>query len=82
MLRSFFIGLVIFAMILGLECMVVDQANLRSDTATQQRIPGSPEVAASRKIVPPEWAPWSLLSAGAVTIIYSISLPKRYGIAG
>jgi hypothetical protein len=27
--------------------------------------------------VPPDWAPWSLLSLGAVTIIYSFTIPKR-----
>lgn len=82
MLRSFFIGLGIFALILGLECMLIDQAILRNESGNQPRVPGSPEATAARKIEPPEWAPWSLLSAGAVTIIYSISLPKRYGIAG
>jgi hypothetical protein len=32
---------------------------------------------AQREISPPEWAAWSLLSAGAVVILYSITLPQK-----
>ena len=33
--------------------------------------------APTREINPPDWAPWSLISAGAVVIIYSFTIPKR-----
>jgi hypothetical protein len=32
---------------------------------------------AKRELVPTDWAPWSLISGGAVTILYSFTLPKR-----
>lgn len=30
-----------------------------------------------RAITPPDWAPWSLMSAGAVVFLYSFTLPGR-----
>ncbi len=34
----------------------------------------------SRRIfVPPDWSPWGLLSAGALTFLYSSSLPNDEG---
>jgi len=30
-----------------------------------------------RIFVPPEWAPWGLLSAGALTFLYATALPGR-----
>ena len=31
------------------------------------------------EVVPPEWAPWSLMGAGAVVVLYSFTIPKRVG---
>jgi hypothetical protein len=33
--------------------------------------------AGSHNIAPPDWAPWSLLSAGAVVMLYSFTIPRR-----
>ncbi len=30
-----------------------------------------------RVFVPPEWSPWGLLSAGALTLLYATALPGR-----
>jgi hypothetical protein len=64
MWRSFFLAVGVFLVILGAESLAIDKAILaRSQGMTD--------------IVPPEWAPWSLLSAGAVVILYSFTIPKR-----
>jgi hypothetical protein len=34
-------------------------------------------VSRAKEIVVPDWAPWSLFSFGAVTLIYTVTLPKR-----
>jgi hypothetical protein len=31
----------------------------------------------NKEITPPAWAPWSLMSFGAVTLLYSFTIPKR-----
>ncbi|REK17529.1 MAG: hypothetical protein DWQ37_06085 [Planctomycetota bacterium] len=73
MFRAFFLALGMTAFILGLECLVIDKAVLqaRSGNAAEQ-------IAVSyREVTPPEWAPWSLLSAGAVVMLYSFTLPAK-----
>jgi hypothetical protein len=77
MWRSLFLALGISAVILGVECLAIDKATLAK---RDQPAPGQPPaVQKSRDIVPPDWAPWSLLSTGAVTMLYSFTLPKRGG---
>ena len=68
MWRSLFLALGLFSVVLGLEALLVDSAVLASH---------GDAVLASRDVVPPEWAPWSLLSAGAVVILYSFTLPQK-----
>ncbi len=77
MLRAFFLAIGMSAFILGLECLVIDKAVLQpsrdnSASAVAQQI--APTV---REVSPPEWAPWSLLSGGAVVILYSFTLPAN-----
>jgi hypothetical protein len=77
MLRAFFLAIGMSAFILGLECLVIDKAVLQpsrdnSASAVAQQI--APTV---REVSPPEWAPWSLLSGGAVVILYSFTLPAK-----
>ena len=36
----------------------------------------------NRVFKPRDWMPWSLLAAGAVLVIYTVSLPKRAGGSG
>ncbi|RIK79770.1 MAG: hypothetical protein DCC67_10065 [Planctomycetota bacterium] len=69
MFRSLFLALGVYSCILGVEAIAIDQAVLK-------RPEGQPT--ASQKVVaPPDWAPWSLLGAGAVVVIYSFTIPKR-----
>lgn len=77
MIRSFFLAVGIFSLILGAECLVLDRAVLKP--SQESTIEGFTErmASAQREITPPEWAPWSLLSAGAVVILYSFTLPQK-----
>ena len=77
MIRSFFLAIGAFALILGGECLVLDRAVLKA--SQESTIEGFTErmAIAQREITPPEWAPWSLLSGGAVVILYSCTLPAK-----
>ena len=77
MWRAMFMALGLSAVILGLECLVVEKAVLARSTAAP--VEGQPAVSAPRDFIPPDWAPWSLMSTGAVTMLYSVTLPKRGG---
>lgn len=77
MWRALFMALGISAVILGLECLVVEKAVLANTAAPAAE--GQPAIGASRDFIPPDWAPWSLMSTGAVTMLYSVTLPKRGG---
>jgi hypothetical protein len=74
MWRSLFIGLGISAVIIGVECLGVEKAVLHS---RETKAPGLLPIVqreGAREISPPDWAPWSLLSAGTVTMLYSFTL--------
>ncbi len=83
MWRSFFLAIGICLCIVGAECLVIERAYLKP----QQRRPAEPTSVSlfgrtpaappRREWTPPEWAPWSLLSAGAVIVLYSFTLPRR-----
>lgn len=77
MWRSLFVALGCTACILGAECLVLEKAVLRSDAPAPTAGLFTANQPTRREIVPPEWAPWSLLSAGAVTMLYSFTVPQR-----
>ena len=84
MWRSVFLAIGVTCCILGLECMVVDEAVLansflgtRAATAMDYYRMG----AQTHEFRTEEWMPWSFLAAGAVIILYSITLPKRFQTA-
>ena len=69
-------------LILGGECLVVEKAVLAS-SPQQAGSPMSPfdeplasQPSVHREVRPPEWAPWSLLSAGAVILLYTFTLRR------
>ena len=84
MWRAFFLAIGIYLCILGAECLAVERFELASkEQAVQPAGPatlfGSPPAAVvttRRDIQPPEWAPWSFLSAGAVIILYSLTINR------
>lgn len=88
MWRSFFMAGGVALCILGAECMVVDRFVL-ADSVTKSAPymtteeytawdADLPTTAKRRVLVPPEWAPWGLLSAGVMVVLYSTSFPKRH----
>jgi hypothetical protein len=74
MWRALFLAIGIYLMILGAECMVIDKAVMAAPPPGEL---GLTQPTGPRDVVPPEWAPWSLMSAGAVVVLYSFTIPKR-----
>lgn len=73
MWRAFFLALGTYACILGAECLAIDKAVLHTRAEGESMLAGG----SRQEFVPPDWVSWSLLSAGAVTILYSFTIPKR-----
>ena len=73
MWRSLFLALGITCVILGVEALAVEKAVLNVKNPPSEA--GQP--ASQRVISPPEWAPWSLMSGGAIVMIYSFTIPGR-----
>jgi len=67
MWKSFFIAAGIFACAVGLELLLIDSAVVRPLNGD-----AGPQV-----FVAPDWAPWTLISAGAVTLLNFGSLPLK-----
>lgn len=87
MWRSFFLAVAVSLIILGLECMVITKAVLAKQVPVDRPAPttydyldpfaASDQPTMTNKVVqPPEWAPWSFLSTGAVVMLYALSLKK------
>jgi hypothetical protein len=84
--RAFFFAVGIMLIIVGIECLLIESATIASEQAPPikvekgwfqppEMIPGPK----SRVIVPKEWIPWSSLASGALILLYSFTLPKRWG---
>jgi hypothetical protein len=79
MWRAFFLALGIYACIFGAECLVVENfvfAGQRPVAPNGQAALFHGDAPAGRDWKPAEWAPWSLLSTGAVVILYSVTLTR------
>ena len=83
-----FLAVGISTCILGAECLVVEKFVLGSEATPTAESPaslfGSPSSPAAigspaRELEPPDWAPWSMLSAGAVVILYAVTLNRQGG---
>ena len=83
MWRAFFLAAGIFSVMIGGECMVVDSFVMAGQSAPAEATPASlfsaPPAPQQREMKPAEWAPWTFLSVGAVTILYSLTLSKPGG---
>jgi hypothetical protein len=80
MWRALFLAVGFFVMILGVECLGVERVTLKMRDAPPA--PVSPfdtesRTGAQKQIIPPPWAPWSLLASGAVICLYSFTIPRR-----
>ena len=84
MWRSFLLAFGISLCILGGECLVLDRvilADSRSSVtaADYQYYSGYFPTTSRRIVVPPEWAPWALLSTGSIVILYACSVARGDG---
>ena len=83
MWKSFFLAVGIMMCIVGVECMLIERATLTDAAALTHNVSHSGDltrpVTLTKDVVPPEWAPWSLLSTGVVVILYSFSIARRVG---
>ena len=80
MWRAFFLAIGVFLVILGVECLGVERVQLRiHDKPPAPVSPFDTEAkeGAPKQLFPPHWAPWSLLSSGAVMSLYSFTIPRR-----
>lgn len=71
MWRAFFLSLGIFVFIMGAECLGVEKFVLKARQETAQG-----EVGPNKVLTPPDWAPWSLMSTGAVVCLYCFTVPR------
>src|SRR5687767_10953295 len=87
MWRAMFLAVGISMCILGAECLVVEKFVLGGEGTPTAESPatlfGSSASASigtpGRELEPPDWAPWSMLSAGAVVILYAVTLNRQGG---
>jgi len=75
MMRSFVVAAGISLILLGAEFMFVDRlvmADLSAQSSSgYETFSGLDSGTTRRVFVPPEWAPWGLLSGGVVAILYA-----------
>ncbi len=77
MWRAFFVAVGIALCIVGGECLIIDKAVIaKTEDGTAPFV--DPESGLpSRSLKPPEWAPWSMISGGAVVLLYSLTIARR-----
>ena len=74
--------------IVGVECMMIESAVLKSNRTETAPVNNAwfqptPTMQMSERVIrPPEWIDWSLVGAGTVVVLYSLTLPKRWGAKG
>lgn len=69
MYKSLSIAAGMFSCLVGLEMLLIDSAVI-----VPLHGQGGPRV-----VTAPDWAPWTLLSLGAVTVMHFITVPQRTG---
>jgi hypothetical protein len=82
MWRSLFLALGIMAIIVGLETMLIENANFygaAESSAADFANPGGPPSYSIKSWTPGEAFPWALLFVGGVVVIYAFTLPQRFG---
>ncbi|MFM8577776.1 MAG: hypothetical protein ACKOCN_03095 [Planctomycetaceae bacterium] len=67
MWKSMFLATGIFACILGVELLLIDSAVI---------LPPDGQGSGS-SVTTPDWVPWSLISAGAITVLHFVSFPRK-----
>jgi len=79
--RSFFLAVGIMLLIVGAECLVIDSATFYRAAESSSAAfmdPSATPTGSTRVWAPAEWLPWTLLSSGAIVMLYAVTLPKRW----
>jgi len=86
MWRAFFLAVGISMCIVGAECLAVERFEFAGEEMVEDAGPAGPATLfgasppsltpVNNDIEPPEWAPWSLLSAGTVIILYALTINR------
>ena len=84
MWRAFLLAIGFYVMLVGIQSLGVETITLRiHDNAPQEGFQlfasDEPKLGPLRQIALPPWAPWSLLSTGAVMCLYSFTISQRFG---
>lgn len=84
MMRATFFAIGLFVTLWGVGFLMVDKMvlKMKADPAPQGGFRGlfnavTPE--RQQVLDPPDWAAFSLMSVGTVTMLYSVALPKKPG---
>jgi hypothetical protein len=82
MVRSVFFSLGLFVTLWGASLLLVDKLVLNSDADPQNKsgfrgLFQNTSQAKKRVVDPPDWAAFSLMSVGTVTMLYAVALPKK-----
>jgi hypothetical protein len=82
MWRAFFLALGFYVFLLGAQCLAVERFILKARLPAPKSdswVAGSePKLGPQRELAPREYAPWILMSVGAVVCGYSFTLPRRW----
>ena len=81
MWRAMFLAIGAYLCILGAQCLAVEKVVLKihkQPKGVQTSIlADASDPGPKMTIVPPAYAPWSLMATGAIVFIYSITIPTR-----
>ena len=82
MWQSFFLAAGLYVVLLGVQCLGVSKVTLKLRDPPPPPVEGifgdtEPKPGPLKVIQPQGWAPWSLISTGAVVCLYSFTLPAR-----
>ena len=83
MWRALFLAIGVYLILLGVQCLGVEKFVLKSRQPVVQQaqpflfVPREPQLGPHKEVTPPAWAPWSLMSTGAVVCLYSFTVPAR-----
>jgi len=81
MWRSLFLAIGIMVIVLGVETMFIDSANVYAaaeSSAVDFIDPGTTPAQRTKAWEPGEKFPWAMLAVGTIIVLYAITLPKRW----
>ena len=78
MWRALFLSVGVYLVLLGAQCLGVEKFVLNvHEPAAEAAGDANAKPGPRKEVVPPPWAPWSLMSTGAVVCLYSFTIPRR-----